>query len=165
MSIKSWCIKRKLKKMVTYLCAICFALIAMTLVISAVILGQISKLPFNDDADYVYDNCDGTTNGILWLSLCAGSILFGIMGCFCIVIKKRLTPLFYLIATLLCIGALVSWIISNDDCYNSNFSSNDTTMQVSIIIILTAVFFFCCACCISSLKKSSKGGYTLMTND
>ena len=164
MSLKSWFIKRKVKKLVTYLWALCFALMAMTLVITAVILGQISTLPFTETNDNVYDDCDTTTNGILWLSFCGGSILFGIMGCCCIVIKKKLTPLFYLIAMLLCISALLSWLMSNTDCWDSNFSSNDTTMQASIIIIIIASLCWCCALCVSSLRKSRKGGYTLMVN-
>ena len=165
MSLKSWFIKRKLKKLVTYLVAIIFAMIAMILVMFALILNQISRLPFKENDDFVYNDCDSTTNGILWLSFCAGAILFGFIGCICIVIKKKLTPCFYLISILLSISALLSWLISNSDCWNSNWSSNDTTMQVSIILIIIASSCFCCASCISSLRKSKKGGYTLMVND
>ena len=178
-SLKTWLIKRQLRKRIGLILGFLCAFLGVILTAIALLLDILTDLgsvgnvditcgwegisnqdSFSVNCDAGIDQyCESKTAGVLWLSFQIISVAFAIGACILIVVKKQFVKYLFIICGIACIGGVIPWVANNPICYSKDLPTRNLGVS-AIIAIICGFFYFIAAFC-STLKRE-KGGYTVL---
>ena len=180
MSLKTWLLKKQLKKKIGLICAFLCAFLGVILTSIALLLDILTDLGKAGDVEVSCgwqgisnvdtkfgvacdagddDYCKSKTSGEAWLSFEIISVTFALGACIMIAVKKQFTKYLFIICGIACICGVISWVADNPICYGDQLPTRE--LGASCIIAIVCGFFYFIAAFCSALKRE-KGGYTVL---
>merc|ERR1712228_730450 len=167
-------VKKQVKSKIGLIFAFIFSFLGVALTSIALVLNSLTNLggvsqncswqsvgdvKFSDLCKVSDQACKTQLAGELWLSFELGAIMFALIGCVLLGIKKHLVKYLFALCGSLCVCGSISWVAENPICYNTNLLNRK--VGDSLIIAIVAGFFFFTAAILSSVRRGKKGGYTV----
>eukprot|EP01083_Nonionella_stella_P182946 659722_1 len=181
MSVKSYFIRKQLKKKVGLIIACILMFICILLTSAALLLDDLSslgndKLAINDcgwqdikgrvyreicdsDEKHAEDYCATAKAGKAWLIFEILSIAFALGACAMIGVKKEFVKYLLALCGILTLSGTLSWVSHNPICYSKHLEEKSLGPSPNIAIICSIIYWL--AALAVSIKKQ-KGRYTLL---